>query len=601
MGSSCSIDRRDEEQWCRPHITQSIKRKKKKKNMDHERRKHLLEALNAEAQTNELLSRIPGRICNNGSTSSACAFTQQGKKGTNQDAMVVWEHYASRKDTLLCGVFDGHGPYGHLVAGRVRDTLPSKLMGMWKARMRGEIDIEDEDDDEEEESEELVGYDNGIHSVQQQHQEGVSTHHHSWDQNEQQMLGLAMKMWRECIVKTFHRMDRELRIQPTIDCFCSGTTAVILLQQGRELILGNVGDSRAVLATFGHPDASSCVKAEMLQAVQLTLDLKPSLPREAERIRRCKGRVFAMQDEPEVARMWLPYDDAPGLAMARAFGDFCLKDYGLISVPDITYRTLTPEDQFVILATDGIWDVMSNRQAVEVVSSAPSRVTAARLLVETAVRGWRLKYPTSKVDDCAVICLFFHREASTTVRRTPPTTTSSYYYTQEEEEEDDEDQDEEHMEGNASTYKPVPAPAPTPATPSPSEQSNGDEQQLAHKHKSSNVEVLQANESGEISWGRSMTVGSSTQHTKYTEDSLQNAHKSNYAEMEATPSPVLEIQEVLSSSMQGKARSLAEYMNDEEEKEEEVEEEWSALEGVVRVNSILNLPRFKVGDSPSFR
>ncbi|KAG2317081.1 hypothetical protein Bca52824_020203 [Brassica carinata] len=39
-------------------------------------------------------------------------------------------------------------------------------------------------------------------------------------------------------------------------------------------------------------------------------------------------------------------------------------------------------------------------------SSAPSRSTAARALVDTAVRSWRIKYPTSKNDDCTVVCLF---------------------------------------------------------------------------------------------------------------------------------------------------------------------------------------------------
>lgn len=37
------------------------------------------------------LHRIPGRIFLNGSTEVASLFTQQGKKGTNQDAMIVWE------------------------------------------------------------------------------------------------------------------------------------------------------------------------------------------------------------------------------------------------------------------------------------------------------------------------------------------------------------------------------------------------------------------------------------------------------------------------------------------------------------------------------
>jgi serine/threonine protein phosphatase PrpC len=64
--------------------------------------------------------------------------------------------------------------------------------------------------------------------------------------------------------------------------------------------------------------------------------------------------VFALQDEPEVPRVWLPFDDAPGLAMARAFGDFCLKEYGVISVPDFFHWSLSSRDQFVVLASDGV-------------------------------------------------------------------------------------------------------------------------------------------------------------------------------------------------------------------------------------------------------
>lgn len=75
---------------------------------------------------------------------------------------------------------------------------------------------------------------------------------------------------------------------------------------------------------------------------------------EAARIQKCKGRVFALQDEPEVARVWLPNSDSPGLAMARAFGDFCLKDFGLISIPDVYHHHIIESDEFVILATDGV-------------------------------------------------------------------------------------------------------------------------------------------------------------------------------------------------------------------------------------------------------
>lgn len=53
-----------------------------------------------------------------------------------------------------------------------------------------------------------------------------------------------------------------------------------------------------------------------------------------------------------------------------------------------------------------VWDVLCNDNVVKTVSSAPTRSSAARLLVEAAAREWKTKYPTSKMDDCAVVCLF---------------------------------------------------------------------------------------------------------------------------------------------------------------------------------------------------
>lgn len=90
-----------------------------------------------------------------------------------------------------------------------------------------------------------------------------------------------------------------------------------------------------------------CIKIRTSQCCKIFIG-------EAERIKRCKGRVFALQDEPEVSRVWLPFDDAPGLAMARAFGDFCLKEYGVISIPEFAHRILTERDQFIVLASDGV-------------------------------------------------------------------------------------------------------------------------------------------------------------------------------------------------------------------------------------------------------
>ncbi|KAL8099785.1 hypothetical protein AgCh_032153 [Apium graveolens] len=345
----------------------------------------------------EELHRIPGRMFLNGSSHVASMFTQQGKKGTNQDAMIVWENFASRADTIFCGVFDGHGPYGHMVAKRVRDSLPLKLSTHWEVHTKTDDVLRE------------ISL-NGTGSLNSESTSFLNADEEpraSVVVEETEKHTNMFQTLKESFLKAYKVMDRELKMYTNIDCFCSGTTAVTLIKQGQDLVISNVGDSRAVMGTRD--------KDDHLTAIQLTVDLKPNLPdllskftAEAERIRKCKGRVFALRDEPEVARVWLPNNDSPGLAMARAFGDFCLKDFGLISVPEISHRRLTEKDEFVVLATDGIWDVLSNKEVVDIVAAAPARSYAARALVESAVRAWKGKYPTSKVDDCAVVCLFLN-------------------------------------------------------------------------------------------------------------------------------------------------------------------------------------------------
>ncbi|XP_073307692.1 probable protein phosphatase 2C 52 isoform X2 [Primulina huaijiensis] len=318
------------------------------------------------------LSSVPNRIFANGRSHSSCIFTQQGRKGINQDAMIVWEGFVA-EDVTFCGVFDGHGPHGHLVARKVRDSLPLKLSTFLNSF----------------ESKQKASSANCCKNVE------FDVVDPAKDTSAEQKVE---SLWSQAFLKSYKAMDKELRSHPNLDCFCSGSTAVTIVKQGSNLFMGYIGDSRAILGSKDNNDR--------MMAIQLTVDLKPDLPREAERIKRCKGRVFALQDEPEVPRVWLPFDDAPGLAMARAFGDFCLKEYGVISIPEFAHRILTDEDKFVVLASDGVWDVLSNEEVVEIVSSAPTRSLAARIVVESAAREWKSKYPTSKMDDCAVVCLF---------------------------------------------------------------------------------------------------------------------------------------------------------------------------------------------------
>lgn len=280
------------------------------------------------------------------------------------------------EEGVFCGVFDGHGRCGHLISKLVRDYLPFMVLSHRNALL-----LADADDDP-------VFSDASPSSSSTGCSGGSSPQHPS------QLL----EEWREACTNAFNAMDNELKLQAGMDCSFSGTTAVCAIKQGKDLIIANLGDSRAVLATMSGTG--------FLKAVQLTTDQKPCVPQEAERIKRSEGRVFALKEEPGVMRVWLPGEDCPGLAMARALGDARLKRHGVISTPQVTGHRVTAADLFIILATDGVWDVLSNEEVVSIVCATPRKQHASKAVVEAAVQRWKTKYPSSRVDDCSAVCLF---------------------------------------------------------------------------------------------------------------------------------------------------------------------------------------------------
>lgn len=325
------------------------------------------EAMAKEAKKNGLILRTSGTVNVDGSNNFASVFSKKGQKGANQDCSIVWEEFGCQEDMIFCGIFDGHGLWGHFVAKMVRESMPPSLLFNWQETV-AQTSLDPECDLE-------------------------SDKKHHW-----------FNIWKHSYLKTCAAIDQELEQHRKIDTFNSGTTALTIVRQGEFFVVANVGDSRAVLATTS--DDGSLVP------VQLTVDFKPNLPQEAERIIQCRGRVFSLDDEPGVHRVWLPDEESPGLAMSRAFGDYCVKGFGLISVPEVTQRNITSRDQFVVLATDGVWDVVSNQEAVQIVSSTPDRTTSAKRLVECAARAWKRKRSAIAMDDISAICLFFHSSPS---------------------------------------------------------------------------------------------------------------------------------------------------------------------------------------------
>ena len=98
----------------------------------------------------------------------------------------------------------------------------------------------------------------------------------------------------------------------------------------------------------------------------LSQEHKPGYPGERIRIEREGGRVqqkMTLYGPVGPERLWMKTQDLPGLAVSRSIGDGIAHSIGCSSTPDIRVIDIMREHDFVIMASDGLWDVVTNDEA----------------------------------------------------------------------------------------------------------------------------------------------------------------------------------------------------------------------------------------------
>lgn len=195
--------------------------------------------------------------------------------------------------------------------------------------------------------------------------------------------------------ETFLKVDASLGEECLIEPLYAGTTACVALLRGKKLILSNAGDSRAVLARrrrgMGENAGNDNDGPNFWKALELTQDQNPDLPEEQARIESMGGFVSPPPEPGLSARVWLDSDCTQiGLAMARSLGDHAVKRCGVIAEPVVSYHDVQDDDEFLILATDGVWEFVSSSEAVEIVANSLHKgaTKACRALIEAAAARW---------------------------------------------------------------------------------------------------------------------------------------------------------------------------------------------------------------------
>jgi len=175
----------------------------------------------------------------------------------------------------------------------------------------------------------------------------------------------------------------------------SGACALVAYLQGGDLWVAGAGDCRALLG-----QRSSVEGSPLPTPVRLSNDHNVEVEEEKARIEGNGGWVMPMRLEEgeEVparsykrkGKPWL----GPGLRISRALGDTQAEDDGLIlPKPDVVHHVVGPDDLFLILASDGVWEFIDDQLAVNIINYAREKdvdaTQACKMLIMQSAIMWR--------------------------------------------------------------------------------------------------------------------------------------------------------------------------------------------------------------------
>lgn len=176
---------------------------------------------------------------------------------------------------------------------------------------------------------------------------------------------------REAIREAFLNMDVEIENVSN----APGTTAVIVFFEGNKLLVANAGDARAIMV-------------KEVGVERLSHDHKIKDPEEMERIVKAGGEVVDLGGHLylEVARA----GSASRINLSRSLGD--ARFGALVSPePEIREVEIGPEDKKVVLASDGLWDYLSDKEAADLIRNEPDADRASNILCDEIIKRGRDK------------------------------------------------------------------------------------------------------------------------------------------------------------------------------------------------------------------
>ena len=284
-------------------------------------------------------------------------FDGEEPKENNQDNYFVYKNFMNKKNYIYMSVCDGHGVEGHFVSDFIKEILPYDM------------------------SENLQAF-------------NILT------ENE-----LEKEKIYDIIKQTFIEANEKLVNNEEINSLFSGSTCVSVIYTPEKLIIPNIGDSRAVLGRLINKETNE------YKAIELSRDHKPTEKDEEKRILENDGRIQPFIEDGEFVgpqRVWIKEEEVPGLAMTRSFGDRVAATVGVVSIPEIKEYIFNPNDKFMIIASDGVWEFISSQECIDIIKEFYDKNDlkgCCEFLYQESSKRWLKEEEV--IDDTTMIIVFF--------------------------------------------------------------------------------------------------------------------------------------------------------------------------------------------------
>ena len=313
------------------------------------------------------------------------AISEKGSQLENQDDYFFYNNYFLIKNLFFFGVLDGHGKNGKEISSSISKLFPTYLFYLLldDNLCSRKMDINKE-----------------IYKLIKLQEPPANIKHmfilrYFFDKFELDFNLLPFLSYNEAafnylILESIYYSQNALNSKYEIDISASGTTLCSGFILGNILHLINIGDSRVILGTY----YSSINK---WKTKQLTVDHRPNNPEENKRIIAYNGRIDRAKNDfgEEVG----PYrifgkdsDTGQGLTMSRSIGDMESKKYGVIYDPELFRYELKENDKVIVIATDGLWDKLTNEEVIDIIADCLNKDLKAKETAEILIEKAKEKY-----------------------------------------------------------------------------------------------------------------------------------------------------------------------------------------------------------------